>query len=190
MAEGAKWTPGKIFLLVVGILGGLALLCCGGVWILFGDKILAGIAFGKDSTAFIERLEKDLGTGATFGIEQNDKAEMVLTVAVKGDLTPERVTEVQDTAWRALSDCFGKNGFFPVKEVGIGRTGASTKRGRGVVLDWSRNCVTVEELVKRTGVPAPPLVKFLPEEFAGNGTGVRVQVKGGGGEEEPGGDGK
>ena len=184
MAEGSKWTPGKIFLLIAGILGGLALLCCGAGWLLFGDKVMATFKFGQDTTRFVERLQGDFGTAA-FDFEQNDRGEMVLAVGVKDELTEERVAEVQDTVWRAVSECFGKNGFLPVKHVAVGRPGAA-KGKHSTVLEWSAHSVTVEELAQRTGVPAPPLVKFLPEDFEAEHSGVKIDMKGGG--EEDGGD--
>jgi hypothetical protein len=184
MAEGSKWTPGKIFLLIAGILAGLTIICCGAGWLMFGDKIMAGIEFGKGAAAYAVRLQKDFGNGAAFNIEHNDQGEMVLAIAVTDELTPQRVTEVQDTAWRSMAECFKDSGFLPVKQVAVGRPSAAGKqRSNAPVIGWAANCVTVEEIVKRTGVPAPPLVKFLPEEFAEGTPGVKVKVSGGGEED-------
>jgi hypothetical protein len=200
MAEGSKWTPGKIFLLIAGILAGLTIICCGAGWLMFGDKIMAGIEFGKGAAAYAMRLQKDFGNGAAFNIEHNDQGEMVLAIAVTDELTPERVTEVQDTAWRGMSDCFKESGFLPVRYVAVGHPSATGKhRSNAPVIGWAANCVTVDEIVKRTGVPAPPMVKFLPEEFAEAHSGVDVKVGGGGkadggekdgDEEDGGGEGK
>ena len=196
MAEGSKWTPGKIFLLIAGILAGLTIICCGGVWLMFGDKIMSGIQFGKGAAAYAVRLQKDFGNGASFNIEHNDQGELVLAVAVTDELTPQRVTEVQDGGWRAMTECFKDSGFLPVKYVAVGRpSGVGKHRNNAAVIGWAANCVTVDEVVKRTGVPAPPMVKFLPEEFASGQSGVDVKVggggkEGGGGEEDGGGEGK
>ena len=198
MAEGSKWTPGKIFLLIAGILGGLALICCGGFWLMFGDKVMAGIAFGKNTARFTQKLQSDFGTDSVFEFKQNDKAEWILAIAVKDELTPERVTKLQDSAWRAVGECYGQDGFFPVKHVAIGRPGPGSKPGHGVVVDYSANSVDVDELVKRTNVPAPPLVKFLPEEAFSSGSSVHAEYKTetkstegeGGGEGDGGGEGK
>src|SRR5262245_32015118 len=179
MAEGSKWTPGKIFLLIAGILAGLTIICCGAGWLMFGDKIMSGIEFGKGAAAYAMRLQKDFGTGAAFNIEHNDKGEFVLAVAVTDELTPERVTEVKDTAWRGMAECFKDSGFLPVKWVAVGRPSATGKhRSNAPVIGWAANCVSVDEVVKRTGVPAPPLVKFFPEEFGQGGSGVDVKVEG------------
>ncbi len=177
MAEGAKWTPGKIFLLIAGILGGLALICCGGFWLMFGDKVMSGISFGKNTARFQQKLLSDFGADSAFEFKQNDKAEFILAVAVKDELTPERVTKLQDDVWRAVGDCFGQDGFFPIKHVAIGHPGPGSKPGHGVVIDYSANSVSVDELVKRTNVPAPPLVKFLPEGAMNGSSGVHVEFK-------------
>ena len=190
MNEGGKWTPGKIFLLIVGIIAGLGVLCCGVGWLLWGDKITAGIAFGKNAAAYVERLQKDYGTTAIFGIEKNDRAEMVLTIGVEGDLTPERVTEIQDGAWKALGEVFGADGFLPVRQLAVGHPMKQEGGGKaGAVIEWGKNVVDVEELVKRTGVAAPKNVGFLPEEFDGRGMNFKVKVgTDGKGEEEPSGE--
>lgn len=189
MAEGSKWTPGKIFLLIAGILAGLAVICCGAGWLLFGDKIMSGVAFGQNTAKYAQRLQTDFGADAVFELKQGDKAEWILAVAVKDELTPERVTEVQDGAWRALSECYGQDGFFPITSVAVGRPGPGSKPGHGVVIDYSANSVPVDELVKRTGVAAPPLVSFLPDDAFAGKSNVKVSVKGGG-EEDGGGEGK
>src|SRR5438552_18564814 len=100
--EGSKWTPGKIFLLIVGILVGLGAPCCGGVWFVPGVKIMSGIHFGKNSIAYVERLRKDYGPTALFGIEKDDRQNLVLTIGAGGELTPQRVVEVQGGAWKPL----------------------------------------------------------------------------------------
>ncbi len=178
MSEGGKWTPGKIFLVVIGAIAGLGILCCGIGWLLWGDKVMAGISFGKNATVYVQRLQKDFGETAIFGIEKNDRAEMVLTIGVDGELTPERVTEVQDGAWRALGEAFGTDGFLPVRQLAVGRPVKNESGGQaGTVVEWGKNVVDVDELVKRTGVAAPKNVAFLPEEF--DGKGVKFKVKAG-----------
>jgi hypothetical protein len=68
-----------------------------------------------------------------------------------------------------------------MKQEGGGKAGA--------VIEWGKNVVDVEELVKRTGVAAPKNVGFLPEEFDGRGMNFKVKVgTDGKGEEEPSGE--
>jgi hypothetical protein len=176
MTEGSKWTPGKIFLLVIGILAGLGVLCCGIGYLVFGDKIVAIYKITQDSIAFRDRLRKDFGKGAAFGFEKNDHGEMIVTIGAEGELTPERVREVQDGAWKAIGDTYGKDGFLPVKHLAVGkpvpRSGDDEEMAS--VVDWGKNVVSVDELVKRTGVPAPPVAKFFPT----GGKHVRVQIGG------------
>jgi hypothetical protein len=188
MAEGSKWTPGKIFLLIVGILGGLALLCCGGLYLLIGEEVIAGIKFGQDSIAFVERLEKDLGAGTTFDIAGEDQSDMAVAIGITGELTPERIAEAQEKGWKALAESYGKNGFFPIKRLGVGTTRGGRK-GKGSVSGWTAHVVSVDEIVQRTGVPAPPMVKFLPKDFEkGGGGGFSVQVNGSSDDKEDAGD--
>lgn len=190
MSEGGKWTPGKIFLLILGIVAGLGVLCCGAGWLLWGDKIKAGVSFGQNATVYVQRLQKDYGEKAIFGIEKNDRQEMVLTIGVEGELTPERVTEVQDGAWKALGDVFGTDGFLPVRQLAVGRPLEHEGGGKsGAVVEWGKNVVDVETLVQRTGVPAPKNVGFLPEEFDGKRVKIKVSVGADGKpEEEPSGE--
>ena len=176
MAEGSKWTPGKIFLLVLGILAGLCLVCSVAGYLIFGEKAKSIYAFGKNSGEFVQRLQKDYGENAIFGIEKNDRAEMVLTIGVSGDLTPQRVAEVQDGSWKLLGEIFGTDGFLPVRQLAVGHPLKEHSGGKaGAVVDWGKNVVDVEELVKRTGVAAPKNVGFLPEEFDGRRMRIKVE---------------
>jgi hypothetical protein len=183
MAEGSKWTPGKIFLLIVGILGGLALLCCGGMYLLFGDEAIAAWRFGQDSIAFQLRLQQDIGKDTTFDIAAEDPSNIAVAIGITGDLTEERITEAQDKGWKALSESYAKNGFFPVKRLGVG-TSQADRKGKGSVSGWTEHVVSVDELIQRTGAPAPPQVKFLPKDFDGGGSGVSVKVTSGSDESE------
>jgi hypothetical protein len=181
MSEGSKWTPGKIFLLVIAILAGLGLLCCGGVYAFWGDEIMSGVYFGTNSGKFVQRLQADYGQTAVFGVEPDAQHEFVLTIGVEGDLTPERVREVQDGAWKIVGEVFGKDGFLPVKRLAVGKPLTSSMGQQGAVVDWADNIVSVEELTARTGVPAPPRVKFLPKDL-GKGrvkvtTGTNVKIE-------------
>jgi hypothetical protein len=185
MAASGSWTPGKIFLVVLLALAGLGLLCCGGVWFVAGDKIMGGIRFGVDSNKFVEALREEFGETASFALVNNDQNQFTLAVGVPGELTPERVTEAQDEAWRIAADVFAENGFFPVSHVAIGEPTTSGDANSPPV-NWMQNSVTVEELVRRTGVARPKIVPFLPENLGEN---AKVVVKSGD-ETEPEGDGE
>jgi hypothetical protein len=168
-ARGA-WTPGKIILLVVGILAALGLLCCGGLWVVYGDKARAGWALVRDSSTFVERLQKEFGARSAFGVEPDDKDQVILTIGAEGDLTPERIREVQDKAWKIYAEVFAADGGMPVHALAVGHpTGRKGRKTRGFqagqIVEWTANIVTVEELVKRTGVAAPPVSPLIADEL-------------------------
>jgi len=174
MGEGSKWTPGKLFLLVIAVLAGLGILCCGGVYVFWGDEIVSGVRVTLNSGKFAQRLQAVYGKTAVFGIEQTAQHQMLLTIGVEGNLTPERVRQVQDGAWKTFGEVFGKDGFLPIKQLAVGKPMTASMGQPGAVVDWSANMVSVEELVRRTGVPAPPMAKFLPKDL-GDGV-VKVTV--------------
>jgi len=178
MSAASKWTPGKIFLLVIGILAGLGILCCGGVYAFWGEEIMSGVSVTINSGKFAQRLQTDYGKTAVFGIETTAEKEMLLTIGVEGELTPERVREVQDGAWRTYGEVFGKDGFLPIKHLAVGKPLTASTGQAGAVIDWSANVVSVEELVARTGVPAPPMLKILPKEFGQRHMKVTVKTEG------------
>jgi hypothetical protein len=176
MSAGSKWTPGKIFLLVIGILAGLGLICCGAGYFFLGDKFRAAIPLLTDSIQFGERLQKEFGPTATCQFLQNGNAKMILLVGVEGDLTPERVAQVQDGAWRVFAESYREHGFVPVTQLAVGRPEKGARAGHGQVGEWTHNVVDVAELVKRTGIAAPPVTSLMPQ---GHGA-VTVQVSGDG----------
>jgi hypothetical protein len=171
MTEGSKWTPGKIFLLILGILAGLGLLCCGAGWLLMGDKIKAGFAFATDVKEFEKSVRTEFGPTAAFDLRDGGNAQFTLLIGVDGELTPQRVTEVQDRAWKLFGEHFAKNGFFHVEEVGVGHPTSGKKRQGKGVKDWRGNVVATSELIKRTGVAEPPIPNFLPDD-------VKMQISG------------
>jgi hypothetical protein len=162
MNEGSKWTPGKIFLLVIGILAGLGILCCGAGYLFLGDKIKTIFSMGKDSMVFAERLKKEYGQAAMFQLLPNGKAKFILAVGVDGDLSPERVAQVQNGVWKIFAETYKERGFVPVTQLAIGRPEKGVKAGRGEVSDWAANLVSADELVKRTGIAAPPVSSIVP----------------------------
>jgi hypothetical protein len=173
MSDGSSpktgWSAGKIILMIAGILIGLVVLCCVAGYFVAGDQIKAGMKFGMDMAAFQKKIETDLGEGAV-AVPQND----MLMIGLKENPSPERVVEVQDLAWKSFANHFRENGFIPVNTVAVGTVVKSGGNAR--VKNWEKNIVTVDELIQRTGVPAPPLVKFLPPEFAEKNVKINVEV--------------
>src|SRR5689334_13032564 len=135
MSEGSKWTPGKIFLLVIGVLAGLGILCCGAGYFFFGDAIKGAFSIGKDSIVFVERLQKDYGPNTVFQPIPSGNGKLIVAIGVEGDLTPERVTQIQDGAWKIFAEAYKEHGFAQVTNFGIGRPGKG-RSGRGSVEDW------------------------------------------------------
>jgi hypothetical protein len=175
MAEGAKWTPGKIFLLVAGILVGLTLLCCGGIYLVAGDAIKGTMALARNSVVCTERLTKEFGDGTTFELVP-DGSLFIPAVGVPGELTPERVVQVQDAAWRIIADVHAKDGFVPAFQLAVGKAEVGA-RGPGRVSGWAANVVSIDDLILRTGVARPPLLQFLPKQLSATGVDARTETR-------------
>jgi hypothetical protein len=173
MAEGSKWTPGKIFLLVLGILAGLGILCCGAGYLLMGDKIKSAIAIGKDMASFMGTLQKELGSGTAFQLVPNGNAKFILVVGVEGELTPERVADVQDKTWKLFADAFKTDGFMTITHVAVGKPEKGGRASHQEVSDWAGHQISLADIVKRTGIAAPPISSIMPKDG-----GVVVQVDG------------
>jgi hypothetical protein len=173
MAAKGSWTPAKIFLVVLAVLAGLLILCCGAGWLLVGDKVVAGFKFGIDSTEFVQELRTEFGGKSGFALVNDDRNAFTLTIAVEGELTPEKVVEAQDKTWKIVSEVFAENGFFPIAHVAIGEPGTGPGENPQP-MNWSQNMVSIEDLEKRTGISRPKTVAFLPDEL---GADVRIQVK-------------
>jgi hypothetical protein len=149
-----------VVLIVVGV---LAAACCGGLWFI-GQKSQQAAKQFEELTASAERLavrvQTDWGPGATLTVEDDpsdpDSALMIVIFGVdEEDLSPERVTELQDRAWKIYCEEFAESGGWAGK-VAVGRTvGPETVEG------WRQNIVTTEELAQRTGIAAPPLIEIL-----------------------------
>lgn len=173
MSNGSGWSPGKIFLVIVCVVLGLGILCCGGVFLMYGDKIKSGFSFATEMGEFSIRLQNELGKGSMVTFQQNDKLEWIMVVGLPGELTEERVREAQDKAWKAASEIFAKDGFLPVKEVAVGTPVKPSPGSTGGVSGWAKNSVRIDELVQRTGCPAPPVMKLIPNEVGG----ARLDIK-------------
>jgi hypothetical protein len=173
MSEGSKWTPGKIVLLVVGILVGLVLLCAGLVFVFLGDKIKSVVAIGQDTVVFVAKLQKEFGGTAVFQPVPSGKSKFILAIGVDGDLTPERVLDVQDRSWKLFAESYAEHGFAQVTNLAVGRP-AKGRSGQGAVEGWQDHMVSVDDLVKRTGVAAPKIASIA----ASDDPIVKVTVEG------------
>lgn len=177
MSDGEK-PPGpgvgKVVLIVVAVLVGLGVLCCGIGGYMLRDKIRAGVQFGTSSAAFDQRLKADFGPRTTMTFVPDDDGRLVVVVGVEGGPTPENLAESQDKAWRAYCEAYADGGM-PVGSLGIGTAG---QPGKSPVTSWRKNVATAEELAGRTGVTAPvtsPLFESLDPD--------KIRVSSGG--EEP-----
>jgi hypothetical protein len=172
MTEGEKPSgmgAGKIVLIVVAVLVVLGILCCGVGAFLARDKISQGVAFGKATAAFQERLVKDFGMGTLMTFAPDDDG-MVLLVGVRPAPEPERIAELQDKAWRAYCESFAEGGIF-VTSVAIGESATAANTNKTPVLKWRKNMISVADLEARTGVKAPP-----PSQLFEGMEGPNVQV--------------
>ena len=165
MSNGGGWSPGKIFLVIVCVVVGLGILCCGGVFLIWNKEIRATYDVTMDSVAFVQRLQAQYGPSTAFQMLPDGDKQFIIAIGVEGELTPERVAEVQDGVWKILSEVYGKNGFVPVRHVAIGHPSGSP--GSQAVQDWPKNMVSAEDLVKRTGIQPPPVMKLIPTSKGG-----------------------
>jgi len=143
-----------------------------------GDKIKAVVNMGKSTHEFEQRLQKQFGDSTAFQLVPNGERNFIVAIGVDGELTPQRVTEVQDGAWKTFADCFAKDGFVPVTRFAIGRPEHVGEGHHGGVSDWAANMVEADALAKRTGIPAPPIVKFLPSNIEVRGEGAQPDAGG------------
>ena len=157
MTEGEKpagMGAGKIVLIIVAVLAGLLLVCCGIAWFTGGTFIKGAIQLGQGSVAMAEDLQTVLGPGTTMQVVADDTEGMVVAVGVKGELTEERVREAQDKAWGAYCKAFEKGGF-RVSHVAVGEPVSPGTQNQ--VRGWRTHMVAVAEVVQRTGKEAPPV---------------------------------
>jgi len=160
MSQGGGWGTGKIVLVIVIACALLGALCCGGVWMVAGDKIAAGVQIGTSSAAFQQKFAAATQPDSTIGFQADDQGLFVVLVGVKGeDLTPERIAELQDLGWVAYCDAFEAGGF-PVASLAVGKSAGA---GGTPVLGWSGNKISVEDLEARTGRSAPPVSGLMKE---------------------------
>jgi len=146
--SGAR--AGKIVLIVVAVLVGLGILCCGGGFLLVGDKVTAMWQFGKASTELATGLQKEFGQGTSMNFIQDEEG-MVFVVGIPGGAKPEEVPALQDRAWKVYCEAF-QDGGLPIVGLAVG---TGTKAGGNLVRRWRKNIVSVEEIAARTGVAAP-----------------------------------
>ena len=157
--NGGGWTAGRIILVSLGVLVGLGILCCGGAWLFMGDQIKGGIQMATGIASLQKRVQAEVDPGAVITMVNADEGGMDLVVGVPEDweLPPERVTELQDQAWRIYAESF-ETSVMPIRNVGVGRNQG------GQAVSYRANLVSVEEVAARTGVPAPPVSDaFVPK---------------------------
>jgi hypothetical protein len=156
MSDGEKspgMGAGKIVLIVVLVLFALGALCCAGAWF-FGGRY--AWQFGRASVALAQDVQTNCGASATMNFFPDDEGRMVLALGVPGELTPERIREIQDATWKSYAKAFAEGGF-ELHAVAVGTPGA----GKGGVKGWKDNAATVADLVARTGVAAPPKAAWI-----------------------------
>lgn len=170
MSDGEKapgMGAGKIVLIVIAVLVGLGILCCVGGWFMGGN---IAYKLTKPNIVMHQRMTAKYGADATaMALPDQGGKDFVIVATVNLDLTPEKVTEVQDEAWRAYVDAFSDGGV-GVRRIAVARSGSATP-------DWKSNTVDAEEVAARTGRPAPPDAEWL-DTFRKSGKGkLEVEVK-------------
>ena len=157
--------PRKTALLIVLLSAATIGVCCGGAWLLVPEAAHDMARFGAGFGTFYGAVHEELSTGAHAELVDED-GEWVLRVGVApGDeLTPERVAEVQDLAWRIYVRSWERGGV-PLARIAVGRA-ESDENITVAIRGWQEHVVEVDEVVRRTGIPRPPTARFLeaPEE--------------------------
>jgi hypothetical protein len=144
----------KIVLWIFLGTAGLCALCCGGV-LLFSKDTREGIAVAWRFVGFNQAVHAKYGAGTQISMtaRSDETGSMaVLAVGIPG-FDAAKAAEEQDAIWKMFAEAF-REGAPPVTHLAVGfpATGSST-------VDWKpEHKVPVEELVGRTGVPAPPTV--------------------------------
>lgn len=154
MSEGGKsegMGAGKIVLIVVLVLGGLGVLCCGGFLVLFREQVGAGINLGMAGPKLAQRLAADIGPGATFSPVPGNDGGMTMLFGIPRAFTADEVAGLQDTAWRAYCEAYADGGF-DVTGVAIGTVDPKDPMS---VKGWAEHTVSVADIESRTGVKAP-----------------------------------
>lgn len=156
-------SPWKIVLFVALGLVGLCLVGCIACWVGAGQGMME---FGTGIAGVETDVRAKYGNDARIEYDTPNNV-WTLAVGISGERTPEETREAQDWLWRSYATRTAKAGF-PVTRIVIGRP-----RGQGV--DWDeKDVVTVEELVKRTGVAPPVRPWWLPQNP--DGGNVRIKV--------------
>jgi hypothetical protein len=158
----------KIVLWIVLGITGLCALCCAAVF-LFSKDARQGVAVAWRHASFIQAVHKAYGAGTqvshTHRLDESGR-ESILAIGIPG-FDPEKAAAEQDAVWKLFAENF-REGSLPVSHVAVGVPVAGP-----AMVDWkTEHQVPVEELVRRTGVAAPPTLLFdggppeLPKEPA------------------------
>ena len=146
----------KIVLWIVLGTAGLCALCCGAVF-LFSKDARDTVSVALRMIDFGKAMQQRYGAGAQISLtERNDGGgrEMIFAVGLPA-FDPERVAEEQDALWKLFAESF-REGAPPVTHFAVGVPAAGSSK-----VKWeAEHKVAVEELVRRTGVAAPPWLLF------------------------------
>lgn len=180
MATNGGGGAGKTIAWVGGAVLVLILLCCGGMaWT--GKPFFD---FGKNLAQMNNDLQNEHSASLVEG-EQQTRLQITVLPGVTGQdfyavgivpdvdaLSAEEITALQDEVWDRWCTAFAEGGAMPVHGVGIG-----TQGGPNGVHGWQDHTAPIDEVIERTGTPAPDsgwFAKFMP---APTNDAIKVDIK-------------
>jgi hypothetical protein len=152
MSEQKSGNVGKIVLIIVLVLCGLGA-ACGGVMWYFASP---GIEIAKSSVSFQQALTAEFGPGVTFQPISTQPQSVILAVGLPGseELTEEGAREAQDKIWTLYAQSFASGGMPFARSLAVGSASGGGLSG------WEQHEISIDDLVARTGVAAPPASRY------------------------------
>jgi hypothetical protein len=173
----------KTILITLAAIATIGLLCCGGAWVLwigpaYQRYVEPAMELGKSMAAMAQALPTEMGAPTQFQPFQRSNQDIVLLFGVPADveLTPAKVTELQDAAWKAYAESFATSGGIPfVSSLAVGHSKGTAQNP--IVGDWDDYEISLEEVSQRTGIAVPPPSEFTQFiESLEQAPGVKITI--------------
>ncbi len=168
MAREGFWTPGKIILTTAVVILGIGSLICVGFGIFVKDRMGQIFGFMQASPELATTLSNDFPSGGRVIFKRMQDGTFTLVVGIRDGGPEEPLDARLDKIWRAYTSAYAEGGL-PVDHVAVGHdSGSGLNSG---VSGWEDHQVHVDELVARTGLPAPESSSLFEEEDESKGFG-------------------
>ena len=149
----------KIVLWIVLGGAGLCAVCCGAVF-LFSKDAREAVNVGMRQWKYLSAIHTRYGAGAqiSFTVRKDESGQRAIMAVGIPNFDPAKAAEEQDALWKLFAESF-KDGALPVTHLAVGVPAAGSTN-----VSWEpEHLVPVEDLVRRTGIAAPPTVVFEDE---------------------------